>query len=37
MLKYREAFAKRMATAGLKPHHRIGEYEHCNTSIVTRV
>ncbi|KAI7988558.1 hypothetical protein LOK49_LG13G00499 [Camellia lanceoleosa] len=23
MLKYREAFAKRMATAGLKPHHRI--------------
>ncbi|KAI7988538.1 hypothetical protein LOK49_LG13G00517 [Camellia lanceoleosa] len=37
MLKYGEAFAKRMATAGLKPHHRIGEYEHCNTSIVTRV
>ncbi|KAL7248179.1 hypothetical protein ACSBR2_002982 [Camellia fascicularis] len=24
MSKYREAFPKRMATAGLKPHHRIG-------------
>ncbi|GMP69603.1 hypothetical protein CsSME_00028802 [Camellia sinensis var. sinensis] len=24
MSKYQEALAKRMATAGLKPHHRIG-------------
>ncbi|CAL5408884.1 unnamed protein product [Camellia sinensis] len=27
MAKYREAFAKRMAMAGLKPHHRIGELD----------
>ncbi|KAI7985360.1 hypothetical protein LOK49_LG14G01701 [Camellia lanceoleosa] len=25
MSKYREAFAKRMATAGLKPHHRLNK------------
>ncbi|GMP67147.1 hypothetical protein CsSME_00027234 [Camellia sinensis var. sinensis] len=28
MSKYREAFAKRIATAGLKPHPRIGLSHH---------